>query len=72
MKARGGSADFENIPASMQASFADTTFDADLVLPAELTLGASYNLNPGTVLAFDINREILLTRRNDGTWYLDD
>jgi len=56
MKARGESADFQNIPTSMQSTFPDTTFDANLVLPAELTLGIAYNFSPETVLAFDINR----------------
>jgi len=56
MKARGESADFQNVPSSLQSTFPDTTFDADLVLPAELTLGISYNMSSDTVLAFDINR----------------
>ena len=56
MRARGGSADFENVPASLQAAFADTTFDADLVLPAELTLGASFMFGDAITVAFDINR----------------
>lgn len=56
MKARGEDADFENIPTSMQSTYPDTTFDADLVLPAELTLGISYEISPTTVIAFDINR----------------
>jgi long-chain fatty acid transport protein len=56
LKARGENADFENIPVSLQATYFDTTFNADLILPAELTLGLSYNLSPETVLAFDINR----------------
>ena len=56
MKARGEEADFRNIPASLQSTFPDTTFDADLVLPAELTVGIAYNLSDATVLAFDINR----------------
>lgn len=55
MKARGESADFQNIPASLQTNFPDTTFDANLVLPAELTIGISYKLNVDTILAFDIN-----------------
>ena len=55
MRARDEKADFENIPTSMQSIFPDTTFDADLVLPAELTVGVSYTLSPDTVLAFDIN-----------------
>ena len=56
LEARNESADFSNIPTSMQALYTDTTFDADLVLPAELTLGMSYQINPQTTLAFDINR----------------
>ena len=56
MKARGEPADFENVPASLQAVFPDTTFDADLVLPAELTIGLAYDISPQFKLAFDINR----------------
>ncbi len=56
MKARGESADFENVPVSLQAAFADTTFDADLVLPAELTLGVSFMAGDAVTIALDINR----------------
>ncbi|MDH5388343.1 MAG: outer membrane protein transport protein [Gammaproteobacteria bacterium] len=56
LNARDESADFANIPASLQAAYFDTTFNADLVLPAELTVGVSYNLNSDLVLALDINR----------------
>ncbi len=56
MKARDGAATFKNLPSSMEAAYTDTKFDADLVLPAELTLGISYNLNPSTILAIDVNR----------------
>lgn len=56
MEARNESADFENIPSSFSLVFPDTTFDADLVLPAELTLGLTYDISSATVLAFDINR----------------
>lgn len=56
LKARDESADFENIPDSLQGVYFDTTFNADLVLPAELTLGISYTLNSDIILAFDINR----------------
>ena len=56
LKARDESADFENIPVSLQNTYYDTTFSADLVLPAELTVGISYELGANTVLAFDINR----------------
>jgi len=57
MEARGEPAIFNNIPSSLQSTFASpTTFNADLVLPAELTLGIAYDLNNKTTLAFDINR----------------
>jgi len=56
MESRGGDADFENIPDSFQSTYPDTTFDADLVLPAELTIGISYSLSDETIIAFDINR----------------
>ena len=56
MKARGGNADFSNIPTSLQSVYKDTTFDADLPLPAELNIGIAYKASPKTTLAFDINR----------------
>lgn len=56
MGAEGGEADFENIPNSPLAPFADTTFDAELPLPAELTVGVSYQLNEKWLFAFDFNR----------------
>jgi long-chain fatty acid transport protein len=58
MDARGGDATFQNIPASFAGTFppADQRFNADLILPAELTIGLSYQLSPDTVIAFDINR----------------
>ena len=56
MEARGGDADFRNIPDNLQGQFADGTFDADLPLPAELTVGASYQVNDKWLVAFDYNR----------------
>ncbi|NJW53625.1 OmpP1/FadL family transporter [Salinimicrobium oceani] len=56
MNAEGGKADFENIPNTPLAPFEDTTFDAELPLPAELTVGLSYELNEKWLLAFDFNR----------------
>ncbi|WP_029033206.1 OmpP1/FadL family transporter [Salinimicrobium terrae] len=56
MNAEGGEADFENIPNTPLAPFSDTTFDAQLPLPAELTAGLSYQLNEKWLLAFDFNR----------------
>ena len=55
LKAKNESADFRNVPTSMTTIFPDTSFSADLILPAELTLGLSYNFND-TTLAFDFNR----------------
>ena len=56
MNAEGGEADFANIPNTPLAPFQDTTFDAELPLPAELTAGLSYQLNDKWLLAFDYNR----------------
>ena len=56
LEARGENANFENIPDSLQSTFPDTTYNADLVLPAELTIGLAYNISANTVFAIDINR----------------
>ncbi len=56
LEARNGNANFEDIPVALQSTYYDTTFDADLVLPAELTIGMSYKLNSKSTIAFDINR----------------
>ena len=56
VKAEDGEADFQNIPNSPLTPFQDTTFDAELPLPAELTIGASYQLNEKWLFAFDYNR----------------
>ena len=56
VEAEDGDADFENVPNSPLTSFNDTTFDATLPLPAELTVGASYQLNDKWLFAFDYNR----------------
>ncbi len=66
MEARGESADFANIPESLQtvSTFLDTTFDADLVLPAELTVGIAINLSSATTLAFDVNRTFWSAYKN--------
>ena len=56
MEAEDGTADFENVPNTPLAPFDDTTFDASLPLPAELTVGLSYQLNEKWLLAFDYNR----------------
>lgn len=56
MNAEGGEADFQNVPNTPLAPFNDTTFDAALPLPAELTAGLSYQLNEKWLLAFDYNK----------------
>ena len=56
VEAEDGDADFQNIPNSPLTPFNDTTFDATLPLPAELTVGASYQLNDQWLFAFDYNR----------------
>ena len=56
MKAEGGDADFMNIPNSPLTPFKDTQFNAELPLPAELSVGMSYQLNDKWLFAFDYNR----------------
>ncbi|HKJ52072.1 MAG TPA: outer membrane protein transport protein [Gammaproteobacteria bacterium] len=55
VEARGGDADFKNIPTALESTFADGEFDADLPLPAELTVGVAYKYSNDLTLAFDIN-----------------
>ncbi len=56
LKAEGGSADFQNVPNSPLTPYNDTTFDAELPMPAELTVGVSYQLDDKWLFAFDYNR----------------
>lgn len=56
LEARGEKADFEDIPNLVRTVYPDTTFDADLILPAELAIGISWAVNPDTILAVDFNR----------------
>ncbi|MCR5860826.1 outer membrane protein transport protein [Flavobacterium sp. J372] len=56
MEARDGDATFNQVPAFAQGTFNNTTFNADLPLPAELTVGASYKVNDKLMFAFDYNR----------------
>ena len=55
VEARDEDADFRDIPAALQDTFADGEFDADLPLPAELTLGIAYDYSDKLTLAFDYN-----------------
>ena len=54
MEARGGDATYNDTPSFNP--LANTTFDADLPLPAELTVGLSYEVTDKWLLAFDYNR----------------
>lgn len=56
LNAEDGDADFENVPNTPLAPFEDTTFDASLPLPAELTVGMSYRFCEKYLFAFDYNR----------------
>jgi len=55
MEARGGAATFNDVPAFATAQLANTTFDADLPLPAEITAGISYKASDKWLFAFDFN-----------------
>lgn len=57
LEAEEGDADFENVPNTPLAPFADTKFDASLPLPAELTVGLSYEFCEKWLVAFDFNRD---------------
>lgn len=54
--AKDGDAIFENIPNSPLTPFENTSFNASLPLPAELTFGFSYKLLDTWVFAFDYNQ----------------
>ena len=56
VEARDEDADFDNIATANEETFADGKFDADLPLPAELTIGIAYQYSDRMTLAFDINR----------------
>ncbi|QLE01606.1 transporter [Galbibacter sp. BG1] len=56
MNAEDGEADFQNLPTGVAPLFQNVTFDAELPLPAELTVGASYAINDKWLVAFDYNR----------------
>ncbi len=66
MKARNGDATFNDVPGFLQpnpanpnpttTTLGNTTFNADLPLPAELTAGISVKLTDKWLVAFDYNR----------------
>ena len=55
MEARDGDATFSDVPAYAAGTLTNTTFDADLPLPGELTTGLSYQVTDKWMLAFDYN-----------------
>ncbi len=58
LEAEGGEATFSNFPNSpVVPSNGTTTFDAELPLPAELTVGLSYQFHKKWLVAFDYNRQ---------------
>eukprot|EP00657_Telonema_sp_P-1_P008992 TRINITY_DN3183_c0_g1_i2.p1 TRINITY_DN3183_c0_g1~~TRINITY_DN3183_c0_g1_i2.p1 ORF type:complete len:269 (+),score=-34.80 TRINITY_DN3183_c0_g1_i2:118-924(+) len=56
LEAEEGDATFENIPNSPLTPFSNTTFDAAMPLPAEMTVGMSYDFCEKWTFAFDFNR----------------
>lgn len=56
LEAEDGTADFENVPNSPLTPFADTAVTAALPLPAEITVGLSYEFCEKWTFAFDLNR----------------
>ncbi|WP_459211378.1 OmpP1/FadL family transporter [Aquimarina rhabdastrellae] len=54
LDAEGGDANFDNIPTGLP--FEDTPFNASLPLPAELSLGASYQVTDKWLVAFQFDR----------------
>lgn len=56
VEARDEDADFDNVPAAAAVLFDADEFDADLPLPAELSLGVAHKVNDKLTLAFDFNR----------------
>jgi long-chain fatty acid transport protein len=55
VEAEGGDATFQNVPNSPLTPFQDTQFDAALPMPAELSVGLSYELLDKWLFAFDYN-----------------
>ena len=55
MEVEGGDADFENVPTSLPSDLSDGNFDAELPMPAEITVGLSYNYKDKLTFAFDYN-----------------
>lgn len=58
LEAEGGDAIFSNIPNSPLTPFQNTTFNASLPLPAEVSVGLSYQFLDKWLFAFDINETL--------------
>ncbi|MFO8147919.1 MAG: OmpP1/FadL family transporter [Bacteroidota bacterium] len=58
IEAEDGDATFNNIPNSPLTPFSNTRFDASLPLPAELTVGLSYQFLDKWLFAFDYNQTL--------------
>lgn len=56
MDADDGTAKFENVPNSPLTPFQDTSIKAGLPMPAEMTVGLSYEFRDKWLFAFDYNR----------------
>lgn len=56
LEADDGEATFENIPNSPLTPFANTSIKSGLPMPAEMTVGMSYDFGDKLILAFDFNR----------------
>ena len=58
LEAEGGDATFSNVPDSPLTPFRNTTFNASLPLPAEVSVGLSYQFMDKWLFAFDINETL--------------
>ncbi len=56
LEADDGTAVFENVPNSPLTPFENTNIKAGLPMPAEMTVGMSYDFGDKLILAFDFNR----------------
>ncbi|QED38053.1 transporter [Antarcticibacterium arcticum] len=58
LEAEDGDATFSNVPNSPLTPFQNTTFNAALPLPAEVSVGLSYQFHEKWLFAFDINQTL--------------
>ncbi|HLV51536.1 MAG TPA: outer membrane protein transport protein [Flavobacterium sp.] len=56
MEAKGGEAKFNDMPAFLREAYPNGSFDATLPLPAEVTIGFSYQIDSKWLVAIDYNR----------------